>query len=135
MDSEQSQAPRGRVRVLIVESEPLLRWSMLETLKEGAYDARAVADARSGVMAAAERDYDIVVVAEDLPDFEGLTLLPALRQLSPGACVVMTATHASRDLVAAAFAHGAVKVIEKPFAMDTLADRLAQALRGDSRAA
>jgi DNA-binding NtrC family response regulator len=119
-----------RTGVLLVESDTLLQWSIVETLAPADFRVTAVADARHAVMAVAETDYDVILVPDVLPDFDGLTLVKALRQLAPAARVIMLAGDANAELVDAALTEGVVNVLEKPVPLSDLAAAVTRAADG-----
>lgn len=119
--------PGRQPRVLLVDSDVLLLWSIVETLPAADYAVMSVNDAEQAAMAVAETDYDVIVMADTLPDFGGLTLLSALRRLAPSARVLILASDVNCEFVEAAVTLGATAVLEKPVALPLLAAAIARA--------
>jgi DNA-binding response OmpR family regulator len=70
------------LRVLIVDDEPLMRWSVGETLADAGHVPILAADAREAIRAASTPpSIDIIVLDYRLPDCSGFDLLVALRCL------------------------------------------------------
>ena len=77
------------LRVLVVEDELLIRWSITETLAHAGHTVIEAADGASAIMALkhdAER-IDAVVLDYRLPDSDDLTLLATVRRLLPDGAV------------------------------------------------
>jgi DNA-binding response OmpR family regulator len=108
--------------VLVVDEEPLVRWSLCEMLTGAGYqviDAQNGREARA-VMAAQAHPVDVMLVDPKLPDGDGLLLVHEARQSGlPCSVLVMTADGSAESIEAAVTA-GADRVILKPFDLDDL---------------
>ena len=118
------QVPRQVRRILHIEDSPQMRhW--LETAVDGVDDLAVVAyapDGRSGVALAAELQPDVVVLDQQMPVLDGLDALPLLRQVAPGAHVVMWCNDPLiRD---EALERGAVDVVDKAAPLEQLVTAL-----------
>lgn len=107
--------------VLVVDDEPLIRWSVAESLSELGVDVEQAPDAASALrlVTTTALPFDAVVLDLRLPDMDDLSLLGTLRQLIPGASIVLMTAFGTPELVADAKALGA-SVINKPFELDEL---------------
>jgi DNA-binding NtrC family response regulator len=117
------------LRVLVVEDEPLIRWSIAETL---AGHGHAVVEAGSAATAVKVLDdqadpIDVVLLDLRLPDSSNLELLARIRRLRPQSAVVMMTAYGSPELARHARELGAYGVIDKPFDMHALEDLLREA--------
>jgi DNA-binding NtrC family response regulator len=119
------------LRVLVVEDEPLIRWSIVETLGDEGHTVMQAADAASAVNALERDDIDVVLLDYRLPDSNDLGLLTEVRRRRPGSAVVMMTSDGGSEMTARALALGAHRVVGKPFDMDTLESLLIEA--NDSR--
>ena len=117
------------VRVLVVDDEPLLRWSLSETLSDCGYQVVATGDARGARNAVREAPdrFDVVLLDFRLPDTEDLALLVSIRRLSPHAQVILMTAFGTPEVVSCALDLGAYRVISKPFEMQEIAELVAQA--------
>jgi DNA-binding NtrC family response regulator len=111
-------APR---HILVVDDEPLIRWSVAESLTDLGFDVEKAADAGAALrsVTTAVNPFDIVILDLRLPDMQDLSLLGTLRQLLPAATLILMTAFASPEIVADATAMG-VAVINKPFEVDEL---------------
>ena len=115
--------------VLVVDDEPLIRWSLTEMLGERGYVVAEAGDARMAVAAieSAEDPFDVVLLDYRLPDSADLRLLEKIRRLAPTSQVIMITAHNSPELAQGAAALGVYRVISKPFEVDSLAALVNQA--------
>ena len=109
-------------RVLVVDDEPLIRWSVAETLGDHGWQVTEAADARSAMVAfpAIAAASGLVFLDLRLPDSDDLHVLAAMRRLSPDTPVILMTAHGTPDLAEAARALGAFAVLDKPFDMGEL---------------
>jgi two-component system response regulator PilR (NtrC family) len=109
--------------VLVVDDEPLIRWSLAETLIHRGYAVTEASDARTAVAAIenAAEPFDVVLLDYRLPDSADLRLLETVRRLSPASQVIMITAHHDPDLARAATALHAFGVISKPFELNNVA--------------
>lgn len=113
----QSQSPP--LRVLVVDDEPLICWSLSETLRG---DGHIVTEARTGAAAVralsdARGPIDVVLLDFKLPDVHDLSLLSTVRRLSPSSRVILMSAYATPDIACEALALGAAGVVNKPIDM------------------
>jgi len=121
-------SPARRLRVLVVDDEPLIRWSINETLAAAGHQVTEAADAASALQAVTDaRDFDLVLLDFRLPDSNDLGLLATIRRLAPAAAVVMMTAFGSPEMPSGAIELGASQVLNKPFNMQEL-ERVVHAL-------
>jgi two-component system, NtrC family, response regulator AtoC len=110
------------LRVLVVDDELLIRWSVAETLEAAGHSVVQASDGSSALAAlhTMGKDVDVVLLDFRLPDSNDLTLLGNIRHHAPKAAVVMMTAYGTPEVVDGALALGACGVITKPFDMDAL---------------
>ena len=124
--SSQTAKKSAALRVLVVDDEPLIRWSLAETLGARGYQVVECGDARSTRDAVRDTVFDVVLLDLRLPDSDDLSVLASIRQQSHARVILMTA-FGTWELVRHALDLGAFRVVGKPFEMDELADLVAEA--------
>lgn len=105
-------------RILIVDDEALIRWSVAESLEDAGFvtsEARTAAEALTQLDR--NRDFAVVLLDLKLPDSSDLGLLRRVRQLAPESRVILMTAHGSPELLAEARQLGAVNTLNKPFDM------------------
>ena len=103
--------------VLVVDDEPLIRWSLVSRLKEEGYrtlEAGTAADAISQHSEGA----DLVLLDINLPDADGLTVLQQIKESDPDTLVIMLTANTGVDTAVNAMKHGAFHYANKPFDLD-----------------
>jgi DNA-binding NtrC family response regulator len=115
--------PSGRtLRVLVVEDEMLIRWSIAETLAQEGHTVVEAGDATTAVQALTEmpEPIDVVLLDYRLPDSNDLGLLANVRRLRPHSAVVMMTAFGTPEVTRDALDLGAYRVVNKPFDMHGL---------------
>lgn len=116
-------------RVLVVDDEPLIRWSLAETLTDRGYQVVETGDGRSACSAVrdASREFDVVLLDFRLPDTEDLSLLASLRKSTPDTRIILMTAYGTPEVVRGALDLGAYRVVNKPFEMQDVANLVAEA--------
>jgi two-component system response regulator AtoC len=103
--------------VLVVDDEPLIRWSLVNRLKEEGYRAveagtasEAVAQHREGV--------DLILLDFALPDANGLAVLKQVKDTDPDTLVIMLTANTEVGVAVEAMKSGAFHYANKPFDLD-----------------
>jgi CheY-like chemotaxis protein len=107
--------------ILVVDDEPLIRWSVTESLTDLGYAVENAPDAVSALKIVTTAPLPIAVVVLDLrlPDMNDLSLLGTLRQLLPDAQLILMTAFGTPEILADARALGA-DVLLKPFELGDL---------------
>lgn len=105
------------LRVLVVDDEELIRWTLAKALRKRGHTVVEAGDGESGLIAISLGDnpFDVVVLDYRLPDRQDLTLLEDIKRLSPKSAVFMMTAFGDREMRARAAACGALAVVDKPF--------------------
>jgi two-component system KDP operon response regulator KdpE len=119
--------PAGPV-VLVIEDEPPIRRFLRPTLTSQGYRVVEAETGEDGLIQAATRQPDLVILDLGLPDVDGLQVIRRLREWTAVPIIVLSARGAEADKVAALDA-GADDYVAKPFAAGELLARARVALR------
>jgi DNA-binding NtrC family response regulator len=116
------------LRVLIVDDEPLIRWSLAETLADRGHIVTEAADAAETRLALTHTpEPDVVLLDFRLPDSNDLGLLRTIRHDAPHTQVILMTAHGTPEMTRDALALGAYRVVSKPFAVQELAALVSEA--------
>jgi two-component system KDP operon response regulator KdpE len=114
--------------VLIIDDEIQIRRLLRVTLEGNGYRVFEAAGGQEGLVEAAQRHPDIVVLDLGLPDMDGLMVLQRLREWSEAPVLVLSVREGEEDKVAA-LDRGADDYMNKPFSTAELLARLRAARR------
>lgn len=110
-------SPMRNATILVVDDEPLIRWSLGERLNgdgyhviEAATGADALARLKGGV--------DLVLLDYRLPDTDGLAVLREMKKLDPDLLVILLTAYVNVETAVAAMTQGAFHFANKPFDLD-----------------
>jgi two-component system response regulator AtoC len=111
-----------RLRVLVVDDELLIRWSIAQTLGDAGHTVLEAVNGAAALQALTNptEAVDVVMLDYRLPDSSDLTLLAAIRRLSPGSGVILMTAHGTPEVTKDALDLGAYLVLHKPFELHDL---------------
>lgn len=115
-------------RILMVEDEELLRWSLKEQLSKRGY---VVLEAENGAQATKQFETespDLILLDIKLPDTDGLTLLRTFHARDDALPIIIMTGHGSVDVAVDAMKDGAENYIDKPFNFEEIYIKIERAL-------
>ncbi len=115
-------------RILIVEDEKLVRWSLKERLKKEGYEVFEAENGRGGLDILGEELVDLILLDYRLPDMTGLDILRKTMADWPETPVLLMTAYSSVDSAVEAIKLGAYDYINKPFNHDELVVTIGRAL-------
>jgi DNA-binding NtrC family response regulator len=101
--------------ILVCDDEELLRWSMIETLRDAGYAAIEATDGAEAVQAVVQQQPAAVVLDLHMPGTDGLTALKRMREGGSDVPVVVVTARGGVDSAVAATRLGAGAYLQKPF--------------------
>jgi two-component system response regulator AtoC len=111
----------SRDKVLIVDDEKLVRWSLRQKCEEWGYQTVEAEDGKTALKVAHAESPDLVLLDVRLPDLGGLEVLQQLKQNGDARAVIMITADPRLDDVKAALKLGAYDFVGKPIDFDELA--------------
>ncbi len=124
-----ARAVEMRPRILVVDDEPNLVELVDEVVGSGMscriIAATTIAEARKLL---ASEPIELLLTDVNLPDGDGTTLLPMLRQKQPNASAIVITGDPSVDRAISALRDGALDFLPKPFTAKHLQERVRRAL-------
>jgi len=113
--------------ILVVDDEPLIRWSLNDRLSQAGYRIVEAETARSAIERHAE-GVDLVLLDYKLPDGDGLSVLRAIKEADQDTLVIMLTAVSTVDTAVEAMKQGAHHYASKPFNLDEIALLVEKAL-------
>jgi two-component system KDP operon response regulator KdpE len=114
--------------VLVIDDEVQIRRLLRVALEASGYKVFEAATGQEGLVEAAQRRPDVIVLDLGLPDMDGAAVLKRLREWSQAPVLVLSVREGEDDKVAA-LDHGADDYMTKPFSTVELLARLRVARR------
>src|SRR5438132_4843560 len=109
-----------KIRLLVVDDDPLLRKLVTEQLARSDFDASSAGSGRECLDTLRDADYDVVLLDIMMPDMSGLDALRAIRKLEDPPEVVMLTADTSLATGIDAMRHGAYDYLTKPATLDEM---------------
>lgn len=110
----------GKTRVLIIEDEKLIRWSLRQSFVEEGYIADEAETGAGALKKLRGASYDLITLDYKLPDMTGLEVLREIRKVDSDIVVVMLTAYSNVEDAVTAMRLGAFDYVSKPFKMDEL---------------
>jgi two-component system KDP operon response regulator KdpE len=114
--------------ILLIEDEPQMRRFLRITLQSNGYRLVETETGNDGLIQAASRNPDVVLLDLGLPDMDGLEVTTRLREWTQTPIIIISAREQEQDKVKALDA-GADDYLTKPFDAGELLARIRVALR------
>jgi two-component system KDP operon response regulator KdpE len=130
--TDAATASAGGSVVLVIEDDPQIQRFLRVALGSHGYHLCEATTGEAGLVEAATRQPDIVILDLGLPDMDGLEVIRRLREWTPLPIIVLSARGQERDKIAALDA-GADDYVSKPFGVGELLARMRAALRHATR--
>jgi DNA-binding NtrC family response regulator len=117
------------LRILVVDDEPLIRWSLVQTLSDSGHEAVEATDGADAIRAVsnAAEPFDVALLDFRLPDSNDLTLLSRLRRLTPATQIILMTAYGTPEVVQGALDLGVFRVVAKPLDMNDVTDLVTHA--------
>lgn len=106
------------VRVLIIEDEKLIRWSLRQKFEARSYRVTEVENGAAAMEALGNGIYDLIMLDYKLPDTTGIEILRKVREIDDDVVVIMMTAYSSIESAVDAIKLGAYDYLTKPFNMD-----------------
>lgn len=108
------------VRVLIIEDESLIRWSLRQKFVDRGYEVMEAESGKAGLETFNENVVDLIMLDYRLPDMTGLDVLRQVRANDQDVVVIMITAYSNIEDAVEAIKLGAYDYVAKPFQMDEL---------------
>jgi len=115
-------------KVLIVDDEKLIRWSVRRQVEEWGYAALEAESGTGGLAQIRSESPDLILLDVRLPDLSGIEVLREIKQNSLSIPVIMITGDPQLDDIKTAIKLGALDFIKKPLDFDELQITIANAM-------
>jgi DNA-binding NtrC family response regulator len=118
--AEKGRNPISSYRILVVDDEFLIRWSLTNALSQEGHEVISVEDGKKAIEAARAQPFDFVITDLVMPELDGWKVLEVLRQIQPASRVIILTAHGKEDGERMAKERGAWAYLEKPYVIDQI---------------
>jgi nitrogen regulation protein NR(I) len=115
-------------KLLIVDDEPNVRYSLQKRLNSASLEVVAASTARQGIEMVKRDDPDAVLLDVRLPDMSGLDAFDEIRRHDPRLPVVIITAHATTETAIEAMKRGAFEYLLKPLDLPELREVISRAI-------
>jgi two-component system, NtrC family, response regulator AtoC len=115
-------------KILIVDDERLVRWSLRQKCEEWGYEVFEAAGGELGLRLAQHESPDLVLLDVRMPDLNGIQVLERLRKNEDAGAVIMITADPTLDDVKSALKLGAYDFVGKPLDFEELRVTIQNAL-------
>ncbi len=117
-----------RHKILVVDDEHLIRWSLEQNLKKQGYEVMTAGSGEDALKMVREDTPDLVLLDIQLPGINGLEVLEKIKDMEEEIIVIMVTALGVLETAVKAMRMGAYDYINKPFNLDELAIVIKKAL-------
>lgn len=118
----------AKMRILVVDDDRLIRWSLQSALSSEGYDVTTLDSAEQALAQLETNRFDLAIVDVMLPQMDGLELVERMRSVCPGIKTLVITGQRSGDTERRVLEQGALAYVEKPFSVKELSGLVKQAL-------
>jgi len=122
----------GRSKILIVEDEKLLRWSLLEGFRREGYQVHGAENGKEALNKIGGEQYELILMDIKLPVINGIEVLQSLKRTNPQITVIMMTGYGDIETTVEAMRAGAYDYVTKPFNLDEIRTRIERALEASN---
>jgi DNA-binding NtrC family response regulator len=114
-------------KLLLVEDDPALQFTIQTALEEKGYEVKAVSTTEEAMVRLQDEAFPIVISDIYIDEHTGLDVLSAAKRKDPQCSVILMTGRATIETVRAASRGGAFDYIAKPFELDTMLQAIERA--------
>ena len=106
--------------LLIVDDDPDIRHALQDLLEHEGYLVQSVSTGQEALARVTQQHFHAMILDVGLPDQDGLSLLPVVKEADPLVTVVMISAHVTKEQKAQALRLGAFAWLDKPYSREEL---------------
>lgn len=114
-------------KILIVDDEKLVRWSLHENFQKEGYQVDMAEDGAEALSKAEKTQYDLVLLDIRLPVINGIDVLHKMKKIDSHLIVIMMTAYGDIETAVEAMKAGAYDYINKPFNVNEIRTRVERA--------
>lgn len=127
MDTPSAPDPKS-ARILVVDDEGAIRYSISKTLQRVGYQVNAAASGEEALTMLDEQDYDVVLTDIRMPGLTGVELLAKIKEKAPDSIVILMTAYASLGTAVESLRLGAHDYLIKPVSSQDIRQSVSRGL-------
>jgi DNA-binding NtrC family response regulator len=108
------------LKILIVDDDKLIRWSLKEIFIQEGYDADAEASTAEALGRVKNEPFDLIVADLEINEQDGIEMLKRIRALQPAAQMIILSAHPKKKIESLLGGFPVNSIVEKPFQSDQI---------------
>jgi len=121
-----------KTRILVVDDEQLIRWSIEQNLKKQGYDVTTAENGEDALRLVREEPPELILLDIQMPGISGLEVLEKVKEIDEDIVIIMVTAQGGLETAVNAMRLGAYDYINKPFNFDEMAIVIRKALETSS---
>ncbi len=121
-----------KTKILVVDDEQLIRWSIEQNLKKQGYEVLTAPTGEDALKLVREEQPELILLDIQMPGISGMEVLEKVKEFDEDIVVIMVTAHGGLETAVSAMRLGAYDYINKPFNLDELAIVIRKALENSS---
>jgi len=117
-----------KTKILVVDDEHLIRWSLEQNLKKQGYEVVTASNGEEALKLVQEEQPELILLDIQMPGINGLEVLEKVKESDEDIVVIMVTAQGGLETAVNAMRMGAYDYINKPFNLDELAIVVRKAL-------
>ncbi len=117
-----------KTKILVVDDEHLIRWTLEQHLGKEGYDVYTAEDGEKALQMTADLAPDLVLLDNQLPGIQGIEALGRIKEINKDIIIIMITAHGMLETAVKAMKLGAYDYISKPFNLDEITIAIRKAL-------
>jgi DNA-binding NtrC family response regulator len=119
-------------KILVVDDEHLIRWSLEQNLKKQGYDVTTAACGEDALKSIREEQPELILLDIQMPGINGIEVLEKVKEIDEDIIVIMVTAQGGLETAVNAMRMGAYDYVNKPFNLDELAIVIRKSLETSS---
>jgi DNA-binding NtrC family response regulator len=120
-EEDQTVKPK---KILVVDDEYLIRWSLSQALSQQGYEVFSAEDGKKAIEALKTRAFDFIITDLVMPELDGWMVLESALKIWPQPRVIIISAHGGEGTRKVAIERGAWAYLEKPYVFDKIKELL-----------
>ena len=117
-----------KYRILIVDDDKLVRWSLIEVLNQNGYEAISTETGEEAINKIEDVKFDLVITDLRLPGIGGFEVLNRVKEINSSTKVIVITGYGSENVANEARAKGAELFVTKPFEINRIREEIKEIL-------